>query len=254
MNIFKPRMNVLPPAQVELWPKLISLTDLGMTLYGGTAVALRLGHRESVDFDFFTDKEISKDSLFSSIPFLKESTVIQDEKNTLTVFTKNGVKVSMFGGFNFGRYGEPEMTDDGALLVASLDDLMGHKAKVILDRIAAKDYIDIAEMIKAGVSFSKGLSTARELFSPSFAPSIALRTITYFEGGDLSSLTDDTKRLLINEASSVNDLPNVSLKSKSLSIALDEDEIKILRNGLDSKSKRIEVLLGSRSADRDLIE
>jgi len=57
-------MNVLPPAQVELWPKLILLTDLGMTLYGGTAVALRLGHRESVDFDFFTDKEISKDSLF----------------------------------------------------------------------------------------------------------------------------------------------------------------------------------------------
>jgi hypothetical protein len=44
---FTPRMDVLPPAQQALWPRLRPLADLGFVLYGGTAVALRLGHRSS---------------------------------------------------------------------------------------------------------------------------------------------------------------------------------------------------------------
>ena len=54
-SAFKPRMDVLPPAQRALWPQLGPLADLGFVLYGGTAVALRLGHRSSVDFDFFSN-------------------------------------------------------------------------------------------------------------------------------------------------------------------------------------------------------
>ena len=55
MGKFEPCMHILPPAQKRLWPELGMARKLGFTLYGGTAIALRLGHRDSVEFDFFSD-------------------------------------------------------------------------------------------------------------------------------------------------------------------------------------------------------
>ena len=59
-RLFKPSREVLPPAQQLLWPKLGKTAELGFTLYEGTAIALRLGHRASVDFDFFSDKPLNR--------------------------------------------------------------------------------------------------------------------------------------------------------------------------------------------------
>ncbi|MEI9902713.1 MAG: nucleotidyl transferase AbiEii/AbiGii toxin family protein [Asticcacaulis sp.] len=56
-------------AQQALWPELAAITRLGFALYGGTAIALRLGHRVSVDFDFFHDRSLDKDSLYRQVPF-----------------------------------------------------------------------------------------------------------------------------------------------------------------------------------------
>jgi hypothetical protein len=53
-----PSLAVLPQAQRVLWPSL-SQVPTGFVLYGGTALALRLGHRQSVDFDFFTSRPFS---------------------------------------------------------------------------------------------------------------------------------------------------------------------------------------------------
>lgn len=50
---FKPRLDILPPSQRRLWGELINVPKT-FTLYGGTAIALQLGHRASVDFDFFS--------------------------------------------------------------------------------------------------------------------------------------------------------------------------------------------------------
>ena len=51
-GFFIPRMDILPSAQRLVWPELRAAAALGFVLYGGTAIALRLGHRFSVDFDF----------------------------------------------------------------------------------------------------------------------------------------------------------------------------------------------------------
>lgn len=47
-----PRVDILPACQRQLWPELASVPR-SFVLYGGTALALRLGHRQSVDFNFF---------------------------------------------------------------------------------------------------------------------------------------------------------------------------------------------------------
>jgi nucleotidyltransferase AbiEii toxin of type IV toxin-antitoxin system len=52
----------LPPAQQRLWPELFE-TLQEFTLYGGTAIALRLGHRSSIDFDFFANSPFTPSTL-----------------------------------------------------------------------------------------------------------------------------------------------------------------------------------------------
>ena len=82
---FSPRLDILPPAQQRLWPKLSPAASAGFVLYGGTAIALRLGHRPSIDFDFFTDQPLDKDALRSALPIVERATVLQDRPETLTV-------------------------------------------------------------------------------------------------------------------------------------------------------------------------
>jgi hypothetical protein len=50
---FEPRLDILPESQRQLWPELDAV-PYGFVLYGGTALALQLGHRVSEDFDFFS--------------------------------------------------------------------------------------------------------------------------------------------------------------------------------------------------------
>ena len=52
MPFFAPKLDILPTAQRRLWEELKAI-PAAFTLYGGTAIALHLGHRQSIDFDFF---------------------------------------------------------------------------------------------------------------------------------------------------------------------------------------------------------
>ncbi|WP_281747421.1 nucleotidyl transferase AbiEii/AbiGii toxin family protein [Helicobacter suis] len=53
----------MPPEQLEIYPYLRQITDQGYVLFGGTALTLQLGHRTSVDFDFFSAEKVNKEVL-----------------------------------------------------------------------------------------------------------------------------------------------------------------------------------------------
>ena len=226
-DIFKPRMDILPPAQRRLWPELRPVTALGFVLYGGTAIALRVGHRSSVDFDFFSEKTFDLEMLQETIPFVAKSTVLQNRPNTSTVQVSfegadgGVVKVSFFGGIGFGRVGTPDATDDGVLQVASLDDLMATKLKVIQQRAEAKDYRDIAAMLTVGTNLSVGLASARTMFGTAFQPSESLRALCYFKDGDLETLKKEERRVILEAVGKVRDLPVVKVLDRRLGV-LDE--------------------------------
>lgn len=190
-------------------------------LYGGTAIALRLGHRQSVDFDFFTDRRFEPAELLARFPLLKSGQVLQEAPNTLTVMvpagpvSRDGVKLSFFGALDFGRLESPEPTPDGAVEVASLLDLLAHKLKTVLQRIEARDYLDIDAILRSGVDLAKGLGGAQALFKNQFPAQEPLKALTYFKGGNLDHLPDETKRRLIDAATRVRDIPgppNVSAR------------------------------------------
>ncbi len=223
IKTFKPHLEILPPAQRRLWGELGPTQSLGFVLYGGTAIALRVGHRYSVDFDLFTDKPLDHVALTQALPIIRKSTILQDRPNALTMLVVPGdhaeVKISFFGAIGIGRVDHPEVTEDGVLQVASLDDLMATTLKVILQRAEAKDYQDIAALIKAGVSVSKGLSSAREMFGPNFQPSESLKAMVYFSGGDLHTLSCEDKHLIATTAAAVTRIPLVQILSRDLSIS-----------------------------------
>ncbi len=82
---FTPRLDILPPSQRDLWPALGPTIGLGFVLYGGTAIALRLGHRISIDFDFFNNGSLDRRAIAAALPFMAKADVLQDQPDTLTV-------------------------------------------------------------------------------------------------------------------------------------------------------------------------
>ncbi len=220
MTGFVPCLEILPPAQRAIWPLLAASVELGLILYGGTAVALRLGHRTSVDFDFFTEKPLDQDELRRAFAFLETSKVIQSQPDTLSVLVpalESSVKLSFFGLIGIGRAGVPSCTHDGVLAVASLLDLLATKLKVVQQRIEAKDYQDIAAILRSGIRLEDGLAAAAEMYSPAFQPSEAVKALTYFEGGDLSRLAAADREILIHATSTIRRIPVLGLASRSLS-------------------------------------
>jgi hypothetical protein len=217
-----PRFEKLPAAQRRLWPALRPAQELGFVLYGGTAVSLHLGHRRSVDFDFFHDRALDAASLRKALPLLAAARTLQEQRDTLVVSlgSRSPVKLSFFGALDFGRIGDPLLTGDGVAEVASLEDLLAHKLKVILQRAEKKDYEDIAAMLSAGVSLARGLAGARLLFGTAFQPAESLKALSYFKDGDLARLSRRHRTALISASTAVGDLPVVSLRSRTLSIPI----------------------------------
>jgi Nucleotidyl transferase AbiEii toxin, Type IV TA system len=133
------KTHILPAAQLTLWNRMNDLPS-AFTLYGGTAVALRLGHRESVDFDFFSEErldEARKRALLMTLPWLAGAEILQNRDQTLTVsidVESNPVKVSFFGGMSIGRVGEPDKCLTNGVCIAALSDLLACKLKCLHDR------------------------------------------------------------------------------------------------------------------------
>jgi Nucleotidyl transferase AbiEii toxin, Type IV TA system len=220
MMRFEPHLEVLPPAQQEIWSLLAGSVELGFVLYGGTAVALRLGHRSSIDFDFFNERPLVREELRKTFQFLGRSEVIQDRPDTFSVLTpatKGSVKISFFGGIGIGRVGIPDHTLDGVVEVASLPDLLATKLKVMQQRIEAKDYLDVAAILRTGLRLEVGLAAAAAIYSPNFQPSEAIKALTYFDGGDLASLQPGDRELLTRAVAEIRRVPVVGLASRSLS-------------------------------------
>jgi hypothetical protein len=218
-NRFEPKLDILPQAQRELWPLLAPTTGLQYVLYGGTAIAMHLGHRTSIDFDFFRAEPLDKRELLTALPFLQGAQTIQEDENTLVSMVRmpaGPVKVSFFGDIGIGRINDPLVTKDSVLLVASLDDLMATKLKAILDRAEAKDYRDISAMLAAGVSLTKGLGAFGQMYGKD--PALPLKAIGYFKDGDLPSLPKADQDRLRKERDAVSNIPRVAITSGSLAV------------------------------------
>lgn len=188
--MLQPRLDALPRSQRLLWPELHS-TPAGFVLYGGTALALRLAHRESEDFDFFSPDPLDGERLLAGVPYLDHAGVVRRAENTLTCLVdRDGpVRVSFFGGLALDRVQDPERVEGPGLLVASLLDLAATKVQVVQSRASAKDYLDVDALIRGGgISLSQALGAATAVHGDRFNPILTLKALTFFDDGDLSEI------------------------------------------------------------------
>ncbi len=202
---FVPRLDILPRAQRQLWDELAAVPPQ-FVLYGGTAIALHLGHRRSVDFDFFGNQPFDPAKLVADIPFMTAATITQREPNTLSCIVDRGgpVRLSFFAVPRLPRLALPLIAPDNGLQVAALLDLAGTKANVVQLRAEAKDYRDIDAILRDGrLDLPTALAAAQALYGAAFNPQITLKALSHFADGNLSRLAKATRDRLAQAAREV---------------------------------------------------
>ncbi|WP_420636403.1 nucleotidyl transferase AbiEii/AbiGii toxin family protein [Candidatus Palauibacter sp.] len=212
--MLQPRLDALPPPQRQLWPELRS-TPSGFVLYGGTALALRLAHRESEDFDFFSSDPLDAERLLADVSYLDPAEVVRRAENTLTCLVDRGgpVRVSFFGGLALSRVRDPERAAGAGILVASLLDLAATKVQVVQSRASARDYLDVDALVHlSGIGLSQALGAAAAVHGERFNPVLTLKALTFFGDGDLAAVPGAVRARLADVVREVDleSVPNLS--------------------------------------------
>ena len=120
----------------------------GFYLVGGTALALQIGHRISVDFDLFNDKEIKK-SLLPKIEKIFQGhqiEILANNSEQLTVLIDK-VKLTFFN-YPFPVILKFQILDDVKILLIS--EIAVLKAYALGRRATFKDYVDLYFILKEG--------------------------------------------------------------------------------------------------------
>lgn len=215
-----PNFDKFAPAQIAFWPHLAPIARHGFVLYGGMGLSTRLGHRGSLDFNFFASHPINRAGLAEDLPFLATAETLQNERNTYTVSMPVGsddVKISFFGALGIKRVGEPELTDDGVCMVASINDLAATKLSVVLARIQASDYRDVLAIVHAGLALEEAIADTVAIYGNTFQPADILKALVYFEKGDLDELTAEERDELRAMVAGVREVPHRTAVARELS-------------------------------------
>lgn len=121
-------------------------------LAGGTAVALRLGHRRSVDLDYFTRNEVDAGSLAAVVRNVAKATGLSyelEDGNRKGSFGARVGRVSLSVLHGYSLIDEPEVHD--SCPIASLRDLATMKVFAIGGRSEKKDFVDLHEILLSGL-------------------------------------------------------------------------------------------------------
>ena len=158
-----------------------------------------LGHRRSVDFDFFAYRPIDTRKLLETLPFLQGAKIIQEETNTLTAEVKRAgaIRISFFGVPKLKRLKTTRPILDPHIKLASPIDLAGMKAAVITRRVEVKDYLDLdALFVQTNLTLLDALAAASQIYGHQFNPVLSLKALGDLDPPELAKLPVSVKRRL----------------------------------------------------------
>ncbi len=174
--------EILDKNQKKILPNLRDFKN-NFGLVGGTAIALQIGHRQSIDFDLFSAGEFDNFELQKKIVNLfKIDQVLIDKLGEYT-FLSEGVKMT-FLHYPFGIEFNENLDDwaktpDLATLAAMKVYALGRRAKW-------KDYVDLYFIFKNHLSFKEVVQKTKEIFSNQFDEKMLRTQLAYFEDIDYS--------------------------------------------------------------------
>ncbi len=183
----------------ETQSKLLSIVKLfskKFSLVGGTAIALHLGHRESLDFDLFSFSGFNNYSIRTKITQnVAIDTVMVNRKGEYT-FLIDGVKFTFFQfpyKINFSEsFGDIMKLPDILTLSAMKAFALGRRAKW-------KDYVDLYFILKTNHTISDIVAKGVEIFGNEFNEKIFRTQLAYFEDIDYSEQIIYKKGFAVND-------------------------------------------------------
>ena len=169
-------LNILSKEQVEL---LSSLSQFKKEYYlvGGTAIALHIGHRESIDFDLFKQKMIRKKDIYTKLVNVDYKVSFADY-NQLNMVA-NGVKITFFQ-FPYDIPLNSKL--ENFLKMPDLLTLAAMKAFALGRRTKWKDYVDLYFILKYHFSIIEVSEKAEMIFKEEFIPKQFIAQLGYFKG------------------------------------------------------------------------
>ena len=171
--------KVLNSNQVHIIPMLGFLKSRNVYLGGGTALAMQVGHRTSVDLDFFSEQNQPMQLIVSELQkAIKNLVITRIEEHTL--FAKAGdTDISLF--YYPYKLLNP-FVEHKSLYLASIEDIVAMKIAAIIQRGTRRDFVDIYYLLQ-DFSLKQMLELTRNKF-PGYQDSMALRALIYFEDAD----------------------------------------------------------------------
>jgi len=173
-------LNILSDRQNELL-SFISGFRRNYYLVGGTAIALHIGHRRSIDYDLFTDKAINKSLIRKKIFELKFSKQILYEDIDQMHFLINEVK------FTFFNYPYPVKHNEMVKRYISMPSLLAlsaMKAFALARRAKWKDYVDLYFILKNHYSIKDISAEAKQIFGDLFSEKLFREQMAFHEDID----------------------------------------------------------------------
>lgn len=172
--------NSVESRTLDLLTGIMAVPELaGFNLAGGTALALQIGHRKSVDLDFFGVRPFEKDEIIGLIEHLGGYRLLQHSKNIL-ILDIDSIKV------DFVNYKYPllrPVVQENDIRLLSLADIAAMKLGAITGRGRKRDFTDLFFLMQQ-FSLSEMLTFYREKYIDG-NELLVLRSLTYFDDADM---------------------------------------------------------------------
>ncbi len=171
--------DVLDKKRQSLLPYLRAWKDDGFYLAGGTALALQIGHRTSLDFDFYRDRDFDPMEQARKLKLPSGKLKMTMQKSGTLLAVANGTQISAF--YYPYRLLKP-LIDASSLALSSLEDIAAMKVVAVAQRGRKRDFIDLYFLCRQWP-----LTTILQLTQkkyPMFDVYTGLRGLVYFEEAD----------------------------------------------------------------------
>jgi hypothetical protein len=182
--------DILIKEQFELLP-IIRDYSKDYYMVGGTAIALHIGHRRSIDFDLFTIKDVKRKSIKNYLKKNYEDKIIYGYEDYEQLHFKiNNVK---FTFFKYPYTLENFVWFENIIKIPTLLELAAMKASALGGRAKWKDYVDLYFIFKDHFSLQEISIRAEELFGNLYNEKLFRQQICYFKDIDYTEEVDFIK-------------------------------------------------------------
>jgi len=186
--------KTIEPDTLGILKKIQQIEELSnVRLVGGTALALQIGHRKSIDLDFFGTIKADNIAILQKLKKIGKIIVLQNTQN-INIYLINDIKVDIVN-YPYPWIENVKLEDN--LLLASIKDIAAMKISAITGRGTKKDFIDLYFLLKRWTL--KEILDFYMLKYDDASVFLALKSLSYFDDADKNEQPEMLKPTNWNE-------------------------------------------------------